>query len=87
VERRWARLKEWWAVATRHEKTAASFSSEELHRSVSVFPASDAADAVGRMVARKLTIAAIQAVSLTLPQPRWPLRRSWQAMKSGGSCA
>jgi hypothetical protein len=38
VERRWARLKEWWAVATRYEKTAAWFSSEELHRSVSVFP-------------------------------------------------
>jgi transposase len=25
VERLWARLKEWWAVATRYEKTAQSF--------------------------------------------------------------
>ena len=24
-ERLWARLKEWWAVATRYEKTASSF--------------------------------------------------------------
>ena len=27
VERRWARLKEWRAVATRYEKTASSFMS------------------------------------------------------------